>query len=131
MQIYIGFTLGILIAVLAWRAGALSTSGAWAAALTGGLVFGLGGLPWAALLLAFFISSSALSRLFGRRKAGLAEKFSKGHRRDWAQVLANGGLGALLALVYGLFPSGSGPGRRLPGRWPRSTPTPGPPSWAC
>jgi uncharacterized protein (TIGR00297 family) len=105
VQLIIGFLLGILIAVLAWRAGALSNSGAWAAALTGGLIFGMGGLPWAALLLAFFISSSVLSRLFGKRKASLAEKFSKGHQRDWGQVLANGGLGALLGVVYWLFPS--------------------------
>ena len=105
MQILIGFLFGILIAVLAWRAAALSDSGAWAAALTGGLIFGMGGVPWAALLLAFFISSSVLSRLFGKRKVTLAEKFSKGHRRDWAQVLANGGLGALLAVVHWFFPS--------------------------
>lgn len=94
-----------MIALLAWRAGALSKSGAWAAALAGGLIFGLGGVPWAALLLAFFVSSSVLSRLFGKQKSALAEKFSKGHRRDWGQVLANGGLGALLAVVHGLFPS--------------------------
>ena len=78
MQLFIGFLLGLLIASLAWWAGALSGSGAWAAALTGGLIFGLGGLPWAALLLTFFITSSLLSRLFGRRKATLSEKFSKG-----------------------------------------------------
>ena len=105
MQLPIGFLLAILVAVLAWRAGALSASGAWAAALTGGLIFGLGGLPWAALLLTFFISSSLLSRAFGKRKSALAEKFSKGHRRDWAQVLANGGLGALLAVIYWLLPA--------------------------
>lgn len=104
MQLYIGFLLGLLIAALAWRAGALSGSGAFGATLTGGLIFGLGGLPWAALLLTFFISSSLLSRLFGRSKAALSEKFSKGSRRDWGQVLANGGLGALLAVVPPLFP---------------------------
>jgi uncharacterized protein (TIGR00297 family) len=103
MQLFIGFLLGLLIAALAWRAGALSGSGAVAAALTGGLIFGLGGLPWAALLLTFFITSSVLSRLFGQRKAALSEKFSKGSRRDWGQVLANGGLGALLAAVLPLF----------------------------
>jgi uncharacterized protein (TIGR00297 family) len=107
VQLPIGILLGILIALLAWRAGALSGSGAWAAAVTGGLIFGLGGLPWAALLMAFFVSSSVLSRLFGKQKSALAEKFSKGHRRDWGQVLANGGLGALLAVVHGLFPSAS------------------------
>ncbi|MBN2147694.1 MAG: DUF92 domain-containing protein [Anaerolineales bacterium] len=103
-SLLLGFALGVLIALASWRLGALSPSGTWAAAITGGLIFGLGGLPWAALLLTFFISSSVLSRLFGRRKSALAEKFSKGSRRDWAQVLANGGLGALLAVVHTFLP---------------------------
>ena len=104
MNLWIGFILGIMIALLAWRAGSLSNSGAWAAALTGGLIFGLGGISWAVLLLTFFISSSVISRLFSSRKAALNEKFSKGSRRDWEQVLANGGLGAFLALVFSLAP---------------------------
>src|SRR4030065_2442897 len=104
MQLFIGFILAILIAGLAWRAGSLSGSGAWVAAVTGGLIFGLGGLPWAILLLTFFISSSALSRAFRQQKASLAEKFSKGSGREWGQVLANGGLGALLAIGYAVKP---------------------------
>ena len=104
MQIIVGFILAIIVAVLAWRAGSLSASGAWAAALTGGLIFGMGGLFWAVLLLAFFITSSGLSRAFKNRKAGLAEKYSKGDRRDWGQVLANGGLGALLAVGFFIPP---------------------------
>jgi len=105
MQLFIGISLGILIATLAWKARALNRSGAIAAAVSGGIVFGLGGLPWATLLLTFFISSSALSRAFSRRKLALSEKFSKGHQRDWGQVLANGGLGALLALAHALLPN--------------------------
>jgi uncharacterized membrane protein len=85
---------------------ALSKSGAVAAALTGGLIFGLGGLAWASLLLTFFISSSALSAAFKGRKIALGEKFSKGSRRDMAQVLANGGLGALLVAGIWAFPRG-------------------------
>jgi uncharacterized protein (TIGR00297 family) len=103
-QLILGVILGALIGYLAWRVGALSPSGGWAAAITGGLIFGLGGIPWAVLLLAFFISSSGLSHVFKRQKAILDEKFSKGSRRDWGQVAANGGLGALLAILYGLFP---------------------------
>jgi len=109
LQLLVGLVLGALIALLAWRAGALKPSGAFAAVITGGLIFGLGGLPWATLLLAFFISSSALSRAFSRRKAGLSEKFAKGSQRDWGQVLANGGLGALLALALLAFPAQSWP----------------------
>jgi len=95
---------GGIIAYLAYRARALNRSGAVAAALVGGLVFGLGGLSWAILLLVFFVSSSLLSRAFGSRKAGLSEKYAKGSRRDYAQVLANGGLGASLAVVQAVFP---------------------------
>lgn len=106
LSLLLGFFLAILIGYLAYRAGALSSSGAWAAALTGGLIFGLGGLAWAALLLTFFISSSALSRAFSRRKQTLSEKFAKGNRRDAGQVLANGGLGAALALASAWLPDG-------------------------
>jgi len=104
MQLFLGILLGIIIAALAWKAKALDRSGALAAALTGGLIFGIGGLPWAALLLTFFISSSLLSRLFSPRKQALSEKFSKGSQRDWAQVLANGGLGAILVILHTLLP---------------------------
>jgi uncharacterized protein (TIGR00297 family) len=105
MQLWLGLVCGILVSTVAWRARALNRSGAWAAAVCGGLVFGLGGLPWAILLLAFFVSSSGLSRLAARRKAAVNEKFSKGSQRDWGQVAANGGLGALLAIVHALWPA--------------------------
>lgn len=109
LQLLVGILLGALIAAAAWRAHALSRSGAWAAAISGGLIFGLGGWPWAVLLLTFFISSSLLSRTSLRRKAALNEKFSKGSQRDWGQVLANGGLGALLVLVYTVRPEWAWP----------------------
>jgi uncharacterized protein (TIGR00297 family) len=103
-QILIGFGLAILTGLAAWRTGALAVSGAVSASLVGGLIFSLGGLPWAALLLTFFISSSALSKLFRQKKAALAEKFAKGSQRDWGQVLANGGVGAFLVLLHALYP---------------------------
>jgi uncharacterized protein (TIGR00297 family) len=104
IQYFIGIILGILVSLVAWRLGSLTRSGAWAAAITGSLIFGLGGLPWAALLLTFFISSSALSKAFKQRKRAVSEKFSKSSQRDWEQVLANGGLGSLLVILYALFP---------------------------
>ena len=104
LQLVVGFALGVTLSALACWAGALTRSGALAAALLGGLLFGLGGLGWAVLLLLFFITSSGLSHLSGRRKAALAEQFAKGSRRDWGQVAANGGLGLLLVLVYALWP---------------------------
>jgi len=107
MQIFIGLTLGVLVGYTSYRLGALSASGALAASLVGGLIFGLGGIPWATLLLIFFISSSLLSRIYKRQKRSLDEKFDKGSRRDYGQVLANGGLAALFALVFWFFPERS------------------------
>jgi len=104
MQLFIGFLLAIIIAVLAYRAHSLNQSGAFAATVVGTIVFGLGGWQWAILLLTFFITSSTLSRLFKKRKQGLDEKFSKGHKRDAGQVFGNGGLATAFVLVHFFFP---------------------------
>lgn len=104
MQILIGAALGISVGYAAFRLRALTTSGAFAAAAVGGIIFGLGGLPWASLLLLFFISSSLLSRAYRQRKQPLREKFAKGARRDLGQVAANGGSAAVLALLHWYFP---------------------------
>lgn len=96
--------LAAVLALLAWRAGALHWSGGLAAWLIGAMIFGLGGWQWAILLLAFFLSSSAWTRLFRQRKAGLEEKFEKGGQRDAGQVLANGGVAAVFAALHFLRP---------------------------
>jgi uncharacterized protein (TIGR00297 family) len=104
LQLLIGFVCAGLIALAAYRLHSLSRSGAWGALLVGTIIFGLGGWRWAVLLLAFFISSSLLTRTFARRKTALNEKFDKGGRRDIGQVLANGGVAALFALLHFFFP---------------------------
>lgn len=104
MQILYGFLLAIIVAYLAFRVHSLNKSGAFAATLVGTVVFGLGGLQWAILLMVFFITSSGLSRLFKRRKQGLNEKFSKGSERDVGQVFGNGGLATLFVVIHALFP---------------------------
>lgn len=105
MQLLLGFLLAIIIAFLAYKARSLNASGAVAAAFTGTIIFGVGGLNWAILLLAFFITSSALSRAFKKRKASLEEKFSKGHERDAGQVFGNGGIAALFAALHYFYPN--------------------------
>jgi uncharacterized protein (TIGR00297 family) len=104
MQIIIGFILAVIIAYLAYRAHSLNVSGAMAATVVGTVVFGFGGFSWAILLMAFFITSSGLSRMFKKRKLGLDEKFSKGHERDAGQVFGNGGLATAFVLVHALYP---------------------------
>ncbi len=103
-ELFLGFALALWIALVAVARGALSGAGAVGATGIGAIIFAAGGLPWAILLVAFFVTSSALSQFKQRAKEPLAEKFQKGQRRDLGQVLANGGAGALLALAFGIAP---------------------------
>jgi uncharacterized protein (TIGR00297 family) len=103
-QILIGLISSTVIALFAYRQGVLSASGAWAAILVGTMTFGFGGWPWGVVLIAFFVLSTALSRYRRADKRELGEKFAKGARRDMGQVLANGGLGALIALLHFFHP---------------------------
>jgi len=107
LQLILGLLLATLIAFSAYRAHSLSKSGAWGAFLEGTIIFGLGGWKWAVLLLAFFVSSSALTRLFGKKKASLNEKFDKGGTRDIGQVLANGAVASIFAGLHFFFPVAS------------------------
>lgn len=96
-----GMALGVIMGVLSFRARALTRGGAATATLVGALTFGIGGLAPSVMLLTFFISSSALSRVGSRRKATLAHQIDKTGPRDHAQVLANGALPGLLAIAAG------------------------------
>lgn len=100
-----GLLLSLVIAFLAYRRGSLSQSGAVGAIIVGTLIFGLGGWVWGVVLAVFFVSSSLLSHFKEREKAAVAEKFEKGHRRDIGQVFANGGLGALIAILSAVAPA--------------------------
>lgn len=97
--ILLSLALAALVAGGGYRARALSGSGAAAAMGVGALVFGLGGPVWGLLLVFFFVSSSALSLWRAEDKREAEGRSSKDSRRDWGQVLANGGLGAVLALL--------------------------------
>ena len=100
---WLEFVVGALVSLAIAGAGywrqALSASGVLGAFVTGSLIFGLGGWEWGLLLIVFFLSSSALSFYRAREKAQVAEKFSKGHRRDLVQALANAGVATVLAIL--------------------------------
>ncbi len=104
MQLFYAFVLSAIVVSLAYWRGSLSASGALGALIVGTLTFGLGGWQWGVLLGIFFVSSSLLSHFKEADKKAAAEKFDKGHRRDMGQVLANGGLGALVAALSVLVP---------------------------
>lgn len=102
-QLLLGLTLSAVVSLAAQRAGALSRAGSVAAWGVGAIVFGVGGWLWAAALLTFFGTSTALSRWRKGRKDSLG--YEKGGRRDAWQVLANGGVAAACALLPLIFPA--------------------------
>ncbi len=101
----IGGLLSIVAALTGRSTRTLSRSGAIAAAIVGTISIAAG---WSsgALLFSFFVSASALSKLGEHRKAErVGPVVDKGDERDFAQVLANGGVYAGAALGNLLLPS--------------------------
>jgi uncharacterized protein (TIGR00297 family) len=103
-QLVLGLVLSALMGGLGYWRKALTVSGLIGAILVGTLIFGFGGWVWGLLLITFFVSSSWLSHYRQADKEDVAEKFAKGSRRDLGQALANGGLGAVLAIVFARYP---------------------------
>jgi uncharacterized protein (TIGR00297 family) len=91
-----GAAVAGVISAGARRAGALNASGARSAWFVGALVVANGGWRAGAALVAFFASSSLLSRLGPRRSLGPHQ--ARGSDRDAVQVWANGGFAALAAI---------------------------------
>ncbi len=79
----------------------LTPDGAYAAFILGAVIFGFGGLKWSVPLLTFFILSSLLSKI---KKNNFSDAFEKGDNRDALQVLANGGLPAILLGINLIHP---------------------------
>ena len=83
-----------VVAYLALRARALTPDGALVTLVLGTLILAAGGVQWLVPILVFFITSSALTKIF-RAKATV----KPGESRDGFQVLANGGLAALFVTL--------------------------------
>ena len=94
----VGALAAAAIAYVAFRVRALTAGGALAAFAVGTAAFASFAWPGAAVLLAFFVSSVVLSRLGRVRKDRLALLEKEGPR-DAGQVLANGGIATVCALI--------------------------------
>src|SRR2546429_2326350 len=90
-----GCVLSLVVAATAYALRLLTLGGAAAAVAVGTLVFGFGGWRHAGLLVLFFVTSSALTRLQAQRKPH--PEHTRGPSRG--QVLANGAGAALLAVL--------------------------------
>ncbi len=100
-----GLAGSLIIAGAAYWKRSLSLSGLAAAVLLGTSMFALGSLAWFGTLIAFFVSSTLLSKLKHQRKSAAESGYAKGGRRDAGQVAANGGLGLLLCIGNAVWPN--------------------------
>ncbi len=101
-----GLALALILAGgisgISWVLKLLTWSGALAAAILGTIILGLGDWTYVIPLLAFFASSSLLSKAReARGLAGIEE--AKGSRRDALQVLANGGPAGCVVLTSAIW----------------------------
>ncbi len=95
----IGLVGALAIAAFSRRSRALTGGGAVTATVLGTLT-ATAGWTWAALLIAFFATGTMFSRMASESKEAHTRGINeKGGERDFVQVLANGGVFGLLALV--------------------------------
>lgn len=90
----IGFGISLFIASLAYVKKSLNLSGFFTAIILGTIIYMFGGiLVWGSLI-AFFISSSLITKVSEKKE----KETSKG--RNYIQVLANGLIAAILSMIY-------------------------------
>ncbi|MDF2926952.1 MAG: hypothetical protein K0R57_5866 [Paenibacillaceae bacterium] len=107
MEWMIGAGGSLLIAGAAYWKRALTASGAVAAIVVGTCLFVFGSLLWYGLMIGFFVSSTLLTKWKKHLKKDAESKYQKSGRRDAGQVIANGGAGTILCLLYGIYPEAS------------------------
>ncbi len=101
----VGLILNLAIAIYAFKREWLDAGGTVAALTVGMIVFSFGGWTWLALIIFFFASSNVLGKLWKKQKKIPRLEFAKEGVRDFWQVFANGGLAALLAVLYNVYQS--------------------------
>ena len=106
-RVLIGLIISLAVAVFSFRRETLSGSGTLAAILVGEGVFVFGGVDWFVILAAFFITSVFFTKYKQEKKHDAVKEFAKGGVRDFWQVLANGGIAALLAIAFSYYKSPS------------------------
>ena len=94
IDVIIGLAISGLIAILAYLKKSLTKDGLFMAVLFGMLIYVFGGiLVWASLI-AFFISSSLLTKLHEKKD----QSSSKG--RNYIQVISNGLVATIFSIIY-------------------------------
>ncbi|MGQ0646908.1 MAG: DUF92 domain-containing protein [Gemmatimonadaceae bacterium] len=98
-RLSLGVTLASVVSLYAARARVLTASGALGALICGAAA-AAAGWPWCGVLLAFFVSSAALSRWRREAKHAVTRDIvEKTDARDLLQVIANGGVFTVCAIA--------------------------------
>src|SRR5436189_125726 len=85
IQLVLGFVISALIGALAYLRQSLTAGGVAGAVIVGTLTFGLGGLSWALVIVAFFVSSSLLTHYRSALKRR-GSRCSSAASRCWADL---------------------------------------------
>lgn len=96
----IGFFISLIISTIGYIKKSLTLSGSISAIIIGTLIYYTGGLFFSSIIVAFFISSSVItkiSKILGNVEIDVVQK---GGQRDYKQVMANGLLGLIFALLF-------------------------------
>ncbi|EFJ06537.1 hypothetical protein SELMODRAFT_186736 [Selaginella moellendorffii] len=102
MEAMLKIVLAMLVAALVAARGLVKKSLSPSGAVAGFVVLSLSmasGIRFGALVLAFYLSSSFLTKYKSDEKRGVDDDFKEGGQRDWLQVLANSAGGTLLSLA--------------------------------
>ncbi|XP_049891900.1 transmembrane protein 19 [Epinephelus moara] len=89
----------LVLTLRALKRSSLTHSGALGALLVG-FVLTMANYSFFSALLAFFITSSKLTRWGGAQKKKIDAEYKEGGQRNWVQVFCNGGVPTELALLY-------------------------------
>ncbi|GAM27898.1 hypothetical protein SAMD00019534_110740 [Acytostelium subglobosum LB1] len=98
-HIWVGVAIATLLALHGLRKKSLNMSGAIAAWFTGLITF-TAGHTFAAILIAFYLSSSYLTKYKASIKKKLEEDHKVGGQRNYIQVFSNSLVGTVLALAH-------------------------------
>lgn len=105
LDFIIGLASSFLIAFVAYKKSSLNRSGFLAAIVLGTGIYYFGGLWFSVIMVAFFVSSSLLTKFKNYNKQSFGKLNEKGGNRDYIQVFANGGVGLIFAFLYYIDPN--------------------------
>jgi uncharacterized protein (TIGR00297 family) len=91
-----------VVSVVVWRTRALDAAGGAVAVLLGAVVYLTVGRGGVLLLVAFLAVSAAFTRIGYERKRSVGAAELKGGTRGWRNVLGNGGVAGVAAVMYAL-----------------------------